>query len=183
MESEINYFVGELYILKDNIVDEIVKESGFEWLKDLEIGSVAANSFWQITPVDENNVKLQLMCRNINLEYYMSLEEAKKSFVKLTNFLKSANYIGRSISSTKRVENNFNVELYSDLNMKDKIIALFENDNILLIKNGEEYQLLDANSINDGNHKLSSYNFPEYNDIPYILREIYLQENGKSRRR
>lgn len=154
-------------------------------------------SFWQLFTNDGSSIMMKA-CRSLLKKYYYTKESMEQDFIKLTDFLEYATFVGREFKRTKPVviDNNIRYSKYKEdksyMGNVDsfKYIVLYATQELFLIKricNGkEEYGLINSKYTLDGNYVFFGEVYEEYKDKEKVYSEVFKQvteENKKHKRR
>jgi len=147
------------------------------------------DSFWQLYTINGINCKL-CECRKLyGLERnYNSPEKINADFIKLSEFLNKATFVGRKFNRTKPIISMMNKidksYMSTDLDIySTKYIVLYATQNLFLIKRidrvlGEKYALINSRYTLDGNYQFFGPVYDEYRDKNKVYQEILTQVSG-----
>lgn len=149
MNYVINYAVGEIYIPKRSILNILDNKS-------------LIHSFWSINPINEYFVTLENSKENI--ECACLIKDIESEFIKLSDFLNEANFIGKIAKSLDGCE----------------ILVLFQTSYVALALFDTKYFLISNEVLND-NFIISSSKIISKIDKSLLSNSIYKQVLGKGR--
>ena len=156
------------------------------------------SSFWQLFTNDGTSIT---MIRNDSYHQkrnYDNKRQAERDFVKLSDFLENATFVGREFKRTQPIVIDINIrygkykEDKSYMGNVDsfKYIVLYATQELFLIKricNGkEEYGLINSKYTLDGNYVFFGEVYEEYKDKEKVYSEVFKQvteENRKYKKR
>ena len=199
--DEINYVISEIQTLPDCCKNNICKNT-LKFITDffnyillggntnIEInhGKKAiydyngCSDFWQLF-VCNYKIIMDMKSDNANFKYrkvYNCKYEIDKDFIKLSEFLDKATFIGKKFKRTKPIisENNRKDTSYMNPEYYEYIV-LYSYNNIFLTKEiwseGKCYYLLDSRYFLDGNYIFYGETYKEYKDKSMVFRDIVSQ--------
>lgn len=167
---------------------------GYKGLKGLaesvrgELDYSGTDKFWQLYTADGKNLTLY-ECDEFfpSKKSYSSVEKMKQEFVKLSEFLEKATFVGCEFRRTKSIKSTSGKDdisfTYSAAKYDDtKYIVLYATKELFLIKRidkmfkpEEEYDLINSRYILDGNYEFFGPVYEEYKDKTKVYREIAKQ--------
>lgn len=159
------------------------------------IDSSGVDNFFQIYFDDDRYILYQYDKFGKSFEVdSISLEEINKGYIKLSDFLRNANYVGKKFRRTAPLityygtdEVKYRMKDNSYLDVDDyENIVLYSMDNIFLVKCiscfGEIYKIIGCNYIIDGNYEFYGDIYEEYNNRDKIYLEIVKQIDDWSKK-
>ncbi len=152
MDNVINFMAGEIYLPKENILiflDKIYNRSFI-------------HSFWVITPFNEYMVAMKNLKEKI--ECITLAKDVEAGFIKLSDYLDNAEFIGRTAKSLDGSE----------------ITILYRSSYISLIEVDSKYLLLSNDFIKE-NFMISPLDKLQEIDKTILSKNIYKQFLGKGR--
>lgn len=159
---------------------------------DGKISFAGTNSFFKAFTTDGINIEL----RECNIaskksRLYNSLEELNNDFIKLSDFLNKATFVGRKFRRTKPLGANFGKTDRSFMNTSlDEHIVLYATQDLFLAKeinySGDDaYTLIYSRYTLDGNYVFYGPVYSEYKDTQKVYSEIMEQlssyDKGRSK--
>ena len=151
------------------------------------------DSFWQLTSVDDTGLKLTSCekCGDIYEETYKSTNKLDKDFIKLSQFLSKATFVGRQFRRTKPIKDYSGCDDTSYMNVSgvDICIALYCTQDLFLVKEInsilglERYRLINSRYTLDGNYEFLGPVYEEYRDKEQVYSEILQQVTKNNRGR
>lgn len=183
---------NELFGSTETYVTEIKFSEPFGYLYYIDDSGV--DSFFQICENGLENYKLYEYdnCGIIKEHENISLDKLKEGFIKLSDFLKNATFVGReferkgatirySYYGESHVEKR-DASYVEGFNEGEKNIVLYIKGNIFLVKhitnNTCEYRIVGCRYTQDGNYKFLGPVYEEYNDRKKVYSEILEQINN-----
>ena len=199
--DEIRYIFEEIQSLPDYVVKNLNKKTIsfiFDYINYVLLGGnpnkriaeeqnviydfVGCENFWQSfvinskivmdSKVDSFEPKLQ--------KIYESKSDMDEDFIKLSEFLDKATYVGKHFKRTKpiKIDSKYNDNSYmSDKQLK--YIVLYEYNDLFLTKEitpfGECYFIIDSRYLLDKNYILYGPTYEEYKDKSKLYTEIFKQ--------
>ena len=150
--------------------------------------------FWQLSTSDGRNINLQRCETEYNInKTYQSIQVMNKDFIKLSEFLKKAIFVGREFRRTKPVQHSsgyINKSFMESGLIKTRYIVLYATQDLFLIRRidkytGDKYTLINSLYTLDGNYEFFGPVYREYKDINKVYYEILEQvtSNHKGRRK
>ena len=120
---------------------------------------------------------------------YNKREELAKDFIKLSDFLNIATFVGRQfIRTSHRLTLNGKVDKSfmpsNESSSKEKYIVLYAMQDLFLIRvvddplTSDRYELINSKYTIDGNYKFIGKTYPEYKDKQKVYIEIFEQLTG-----
>lgn len=209
--------IGDIFLQKG--VKRVFRENGqivyIDYIKDNLVPSdnsyidrSGADDIYQLYGYDMNGFKMNQYSTYGDLVYEldnMSLDDINKRFIKLSDFIKDAKFIGREFrrirpvcrySKYKSVSNGFvrgirrltfvpnNCGIIEDRSYMEnyennKNIVLYMKDNMFLVKYisryGEIYKIIDCSYVCDGNYEFYGGVYEEYRDRDRVYSEVVNQ--------
>lgn len=186
----------------DYIKDDLIKGDNFY------IDRNGADDIYQLYGYDMNGFKMNQYNTYGNLVYEldnMSLDDINKRFIKLSDFIKDAKFIGREFRRTnpvcryskyKSVSNGFvrgirrlvlvpnscgviEDRSYMENYENNKNIVLYMKDNMFLVKYisrfGEVYKIIDCSYVCDDNYEFYGDVYEEYMNREKVYSEVVSQ--------
>ena len=181
MNISIEFIQGELYILKNNTLDKV--KNDLEKIYNCDVSTLAFTHFWRIMPISETNVQLNLLCDEVNVECYGKNEWLDNLFIKLTDFLKEAKYVGRYFYRTEGIMDKKNniVDLNYTKMLGCQALLLYQTEYLSIVLINGKYELIDSKYINDGYIEYYGEKEDYYQDRNEFIQSIYKQFKGKGR--
>ena len=188
--------VRKVYYNKDIRDDYVVEFSNDVRNRDSYcIDSRGADSFFYVVE-DTDGYRLIECNKDIGVNRYISLNELNYGYIKLSDFLRDAKYIGRGFKRIEPVITYYGTDIdicriidnmYLEIDGYDnKYIVLYEKDNIFLVKYmfgyNEWYSIIDCRYIQDGNYQFYGKVYEEYKNIDRVYLEIMEQINSFSKK-
>lgn len=171
-EQNIDFIInGELYLKKNS-----------------ERSHAGTQSFWQLLTKDDKLIILNRCDKTFQSKrVYSSIKNMKNDFIKLSDFLEKATFVGRKFKRTKALTDltgdidqsymDFNLDIY-----EIKYIVLYATQDLFLIKMiskyEEEYALINSKYTLDGNYEFFGPVYEEYRNMNKVYKEILEQVNG-----
>lgn len=143
--------------------------------------------FWQAYK-ERNGILLKCSYSNSVERVYKDIEQLESDFVKLSDFLDKATFVGRKFRRTKPVIHHTGKGDKSYMFVDDKYyyIVLYAMQDLFLVMkhsyNGDEYLLINSQYTLDGNYEFYGEVFQEYADKDMVYREILEQIENKNRK-
>lgn len=138
------------------------------------------DTFWRLYTNDGIN----LLMRNAFQERkYNGVEEMKRIYMKLSEFLNESSFIGKEFVRTTPIRKNGMLDTRYTSPLKEKNIVLYaKNDLFLAVKRKieqdkliERYILINSNYIKDRNYEFYGNIYPEYKDKTKVYKLIRRQ--------
>lgn len=151
------------------------------------------DSFWQLTSADDTGLKLT-MCENLldwdrREKTYKSINKLNKDFIKLSQFLSKATFVGRQFRRTKPIKDYIGCDNTSYMSGVDIYIVLYCTQDLFLVKSinpilgHESYGLINSQYTLDGNYEFLGPVYEEYRDKEQVYYEILQQVTKNNRGR
>ena len=130
-----------------------------------------SDDFWQLFVVQNKIVMQVVNKRKVESKMvFNNVSKMKEHFVRLSDFLSNANYIGREFKRTKPTSNGSK----SFMSSSTGVLALYEYDGIILTKKGR-FCTLEKYYVDDGNYTFVGDVNEEYRDKDKLYQEIMQQ--------
>jgi len=144
--------------------------------------------FWQAFN-DNNGVLVTCAMASCLDKVYKSMAEMERDFIKLSDFLDKAIFVGRNFRRTKPIvfQTGKVANMYMSETDEYYHVVLYAMQDLFLVKKyskiGEEYQLINSQCTMDGNYEFYGEVFNQYADKDMVYREILEQVEHKGRKR
>lgn len=209
--------IGDIFLQRG--VKRVFKENGkiirIDYINDdlvngdnLDIDRSGADDIYQLYGYDMSGFKMNQYSTDGDLVFEienMSLDDINKRFIKLSDFIKDAKFVGREFRRTqpvcryskyKSVYNGYvrgirrlmlipnscgviKDRSYMESYENSKNIVLYVKDNMFLVKYisryGEIYKIIDCSYVCDGNYEFYGDVYEEYMDRDMVYSEIIKQ--------
>ncbi len=155
----------------------------FKLIRDIagQLDYSGTHSFWKVFTDGETfemvNCEVPYLKRS-----YSSLNELNKNFIRLSDFLKIAKFVGREFKRNKPIKDYAGLDDNSFRQTKDnrtKYIVLYATKELFLIKRidnlSDEYALINSRYTLDGNYEFFGPVYEEYRDTKKVYSEIFNQ--------
>ncbi len=153
---------------------------------DGELDYSYCDKFWQAFM---NNGKIVLRCcdkRNVS-RVFNSVQELEMDFVKLSDFLNNATFVGRKFKRTKPIVSTLGGNDLSFMSVDDDYyyIVLYAMQDLFLVKfcsslfHKNEYRLINSRYTLDGNYEFYEQEHLSYADKDLVYQEILEQLEGQ----
>ena len=216
--------IGDLFLQRG--VKRVFRENGqivrIDYIKgdivngdNFYIDRSGADDIYQLYGYDMNGFKLNQYTTYGDLVFEIenvSLDDINKRFIKLSDFINDAKFIGREFRRTqpvcryskyKSVSNGFvrgirrltlvpndcgviTDRSYMENYENNKNIVLYAKDNMFLVKYisrfGEVYKIIDCSYTSDGNYEFYGDVYEEYRDRDKVYSEIVEQINSYNKK-
>lgn len=150
-------------------------------------------SFWQLSATNDKLIILNRCDKMFQSKrVYSSIERIKNDFIKLSDFLEKAIFVGRKFKRIKPTKDSGGEQddsyILYDKKFSSQYIVLYATQDLFLIKRidrilGEEYALINSRYTLDGNYEFFGPVYEEYRDRNKVYREILEQINGYKKRK
>ncbi len=133
--------------------------------------------FWQAFN-DNNGVLVTCAMASYLDKIYKSIDEMERDFIKLSDFLDKATFVGRKFRRTKPalLPSGVSAKMYMNETDERYHIVLYAMQDLFLVKKyskfGEEYQLINSQCTMDGNYEFYGKVFDQFADKDMVYREI-----------
>lgn len=119
------------------------------------------------------------------IRHYNSLDDLRKDFTSLREFLDKSTFVGREFKRTKPIINEitgkFDKSYMHDIG-DNKEIVLYATQELFLVRSfdeilGNKYELINSKYVQDGNYEFFGPIYDEYKDKTFVYQEIMKQLN------
>ena len=153
-------------------------------LADVELDYSGTESFWQLFTSDGININL-VECEKLKegVRTYSSKKDLDKDFIKLSDFLEKATFVGREFKRIKPIKSTKgrDDERYMQSYGNNYCIVLFCTQDLFLVREcffgDESYKLLNSRYTLDGKYEFLGPEHEEYRDKNKVYSEILAQIN------
>ena len=158
------------------------------WRKDDVIDYSGTEFFWQAFNDNKGVLVTCAMASSLD-KIYKSIDEMERDFIKLSDFLDKATFVGRKFRRTKPIvfQAGKVAKMYMSETGEYYHVVLYAMQDLFLVKKyskiGEEYQLINSQCTMDGNYEFYGEVFNQYADKDMVYREILEQVEHKGRKR
>ena len=141
-----------------------------------------AGSFWKAFTTDGRSIELR-QCDIVqnDARIYSSIEELNSDFIKLSDFLNKATFVGRKFKRTTplKAKNGKSDRSFMDVTYNEYIV-LYATQDLFLVKetdelDGDKYRLIYSRYTLDGNYVFYGEVYSEYKDKQKVYSEILEQ--------
>lgn len=146
--------------------------------------------FWQVNAINDSQIELN-MCESTSeiSKTYTSIGKLKKDFIKLSEFLEKATFVGREFKRTSPIL-TFSGKLdksYMQIIGITKYIVLYATQDLFLIKRindygNAKYALINSRHTLDGKYEFFGPVYEEYKDKNKVYSEILAQATKDNRK-
>ena len=150
-------------------------------------------SFWQLFTDGNEYTLYECETSLAIIKEYNSQQKLNNDFIKLSEFLKKATFVGRHFNRTKSITTTTGKvdRSYMKINLgvhETEYIVLYATQDLFLIKSidrilGEKYALINSRYTLDGNYEFFGPVYEEYRDTNKVYKEILEQVNGYNKRK
>lgn len=168
-----NLFTLGVIELSKSVKSSLEKERG-------KLDYSGTDTFWRLYTNDGINL---LMKNNFQERKYNGVEEMKRIYMKLSEFLNESSFIGKEFVRTAPIRKNGMLDTSYTSPLKEKNIVLYaKNDLFLAVKRKieqdkliESYTLINSNYIKDRNYEFHGNIYSEYKDKNKVYKLIRRQ--------
>ena len=146
------------------------------------------SDFW-ISYINKSGVNMVNMSfPSTYYKTYNNIEEIKKKYMKLVDFLNDAEYIGRYFRRTSKRLTTSGRDDISYMGTSSQTLALYKKDNMLLVKSispflEDEFEMLLPQYLEDGQYSFYGKCNDSYTDKKELYSLIHEQLIGKNKRK
>lgn len=168
-----NLFTLGVIELSKSVKSSLEKERG-------KLDYSGTDTFWRLYTNDGINL---LMKNNFQERKYNGVEEMKRIYMKLSEFLNESSFIGKEFVRTTPIRMNGMTDTSYTSPLKEKNIVLYANNDLFLAvkrkieqdKLLERYILINSNYIKDRNYEFYGNIYSEYKDKTKVYKLIRRQ--------